>query len=53
MTKKTIELAKKYSDGLIRERDLVRKDMVKSSSKLNDWKFLIFFLKTKKVWQNK
>lgn len=34
-TKKSIELAKKHSDGLIRERDLVRKDLVKCNSKIN------------------
>jgi hypothetical protein len=32
-TKKTIEQAKKYADGLIRERDLVRKELVKCNSK--------------------
>lgn len=32
-TKKTLEQAKKYSDGLVRERDLVRKDLVKCNSK--------------------
>jgi hypothetical protein len=28
-----IEQAKKYAEGLVRERDLVRKDIVKCSSK--------------------
>lgn len=32
MTKRTIEQAKKYADGLIRERDLVRKELVKCNS---------------------
>ncbi|KAG5681693.1 hypothetical protein PVAND_011104 [Polypedilum vanderplanki] len=35
-TKKTIEQAKKYSDGLLRERDLVRKEMVKCTKTIND-----------------
>lgn len=34
MTKRTIEQAKKYADGLIRERDLVRKELVKCNSEL-------------------
>lgn len=33
VTKRSIEQAKKYSDGLIRERDIVRKELVKCNSK--------------------
>lgn len=32
-TKRSIEQAKKYLDGVIRERDLVRKELVKCNSK--------------------
>ncbi|KAL7037493.1 hypothetical protein ACKWTF_009254 [Chironomus riparius] len=35
-TKKMIEQAKKYAEGLVRERDLVRKDIVKCSKTVND-----------------
>ncbi|CAO1389136.1 unnamed protein product [Diamesa serratosioi] len=37
-TKKSSELAKKYSDGLLRERDLVRKELVKSNNNMSDQK---------------
>ncbi|CAO1386852.1 unnamed protein product [Diamesa tonsa] len=37
-TKKTMEIAKKYSDGLLRERDLVRKELVKCNKTVSDQK---------------
>lgn len=46
--KKTIEQTKKYADGLARERDLVRKELVKCISKTQkkivSVNFLIFLL---------
>lgn len=35
MAKKSMEQAKKQADGYIRERDLVRKELVKCNSKEN------------------
>lgn len=39
-TKKTIEQAKKYAEGLVRERDLVRKELVKCNS---EYKISVIF----------